>query len=170
VITFDQSNQLTIVSEDGKTQWRSRDRFGGTSNFYDTRKKKMDAFRPQDSPPWRTYIPGRILIRDLDGVGIPQLIVNKNEFTTGQFFERVRSYEKGEIFNLVWEEDRLVPNWKTREIDGYLADYQVKDADNDGEVDLVVAVVGLASSIGDDSVSAILSRKKVSNILFFKLF
>ena len=170
VITFDQSNQLTIVSEDGKTQWRSRDRFGGTSNFYDTRKKKVDAFRPQDSPSWRTYIPGRILIRDLDGVGIPQLIVNKNEFTTGQFFERVRSYEKGEIFNLVWEEDRLVPNWKTREIDGYLADYQVKDADNDGEVDLVVAVVGLASSIGDDSVSAILSRKKVSNILFFKLF
>ena len=170
VITFDQSNQLTIVSEDGKTQWRSRDRFGGTSNFYDTRKKKVDAFRPQDSPPWRTYIPGRILIRDLDGVGIPQLIVNKNEFTTGQFFERVRSYEKGEIFNLVWEEDSLVPNWKTREIDGYIADYQVKDADNDGDVELVVALVSPPTSISDEGISAALSRKKVSNILFFKLF
>jgi len=170
VITFDQSNQLTIVSDDGKTQWRGRDRFGGTSNFYDTRKKKADGFRPQDAPPWRTYIPGRILIRDLNGDGTPQLIVNKNEFTTGQFFERVRSYEKGEIFNLVWEEDRLVPNWKTREIDGYIADYQVKDADNNGDVELVVAVVLPAASISDEGVSAVLSGKKRSNILFFKLF
>ena len=170
IISFDQTNKLTIVSEDGKTQWRSRDSFGGSSTFYETRKKKADGFRPQDAPAWRTYIPGRILVRDLDGVGIPQLVVNKNEFTTGQLFERVRSYEKGEILNLAWDEDRLIPNWKTRDINGYIADYQVKDADNDGEVDLVVAVVGPAPSISDEGIAAVLTRKKVSNILFFKLF
>jgi len=170
IIFFDQTNKLTIVSEDGKTQWRSRDSFGGTSNFYDTRKKQDLAFHPGDAPSWRTYIPGRILVRDLNGDGIQQLIVNKNEFTTGQFIERLRSYEKGEIINLVWEEDRLVPNWKTREIDGYIADYQVKDADNDGEVDLVVAVVSPAPPILEEGIIANLSRKKTSNILFFKLF
>ncbi len=170
IISFNQLNQLTIVSEDGKTQWRSRDSFGGTSTFYDTRKKADPVYRPGDAPSWRTYIPGRILIRDLNGDGIPQLIVNKNEFTTGRFFERVRSYEKGEIVNLVWEEDRLIPNWKTREIDGYIADYQVKDADNDGEVELVVAVVSPAPSMTDEGIIATLSRKKTSNILFFKLF
>jgi TolB-like protein len=170
IISFDQTNKLTIVSEDGKTQWRSRDSFGGSSAFYDTRKKKADGFRPQDAPPWRTYIPGRILVKDLDGVGIPQLIVNKNEFATGQLFERIRSYEKGEIFNLVWEEDRLIPNWKTREIDGYIADFQVKDADNDGEVELVVAVVSPPAPITDEGILTALTRKKTSNILFFKLY
>lgn len=170
IISFDQSDRLTIVSDDGKTQWRSRDRFGGTSNFYDTRKKLDPVFRPSDAPSWRTYIPGRILIRDLSGDGIPQLIVNKNEFTTGMFFERARSYEKGEIFNLVWEEDRLIPNWKTREIEGYIADYQVKDADNDGDVDLVVAVVSAPTPITEEGIIASLSRKKTSNIFFFKLF
>ncbi len=169
VITFDQSSRLTIVSDDGKTQWKSRDRFGGTSNFYDTRKKLDPVFRPSDAPSWRTYIPGRILIRDLNGDGIPQLIVNKNEFTT-QLFEKVRTYEKGEVFNLVWEEDRLIPNWKTREIEGYIADYQVKDADNDGNVDLVVAVVSPPAPISEEGILASLSRKKTSNILFFKLF
>lgn len=86
------------------------------------------------------------------------------------FFERARSYEKGEIFNLVWEEDRLIPNWKTREIEGYIADYQVKDADNDGDVDLVVAVVSAPTPITEEGIIASLSRKKTSNIFFFKLF
>jgi len=169
-ISFNQSDQLTIVSADGKAQWRSRDRFGGTSNFYDTRKKKEDAFHFEDSPPWRTYIPGRILARDLNGDGISQLIVNRNEFKTGQLFQRVRSYEKGEIHNLVWEEDRLTTNWKTRELDGYIADYQVKDADNDGDVELVVAVVLPPSSISDEGIVGALSRKKTSNIFFYKLY
>ncbi len=170
IISLDKLNNLAIVSEDGKTQWRSRDSFGGTSNFYDTRKKRDPIYRPGDAPAWRTFIPGRVLIRDLEGTGIPQLIVNKNQFTTGQLFDRLRSYDKGEVFDLVWEEDRLVPNWKTREIDGYIADYQVKDADNDGEMDLVVAVVSPAVSITDDGIAAALSAKKISNILFFKLF
>jgi len=170
IISFDKTNNLTIASEDGKTKWRSKDSFGGSSNFYDTRKKWDPVYKPTDAVPWRTYIPGRILIRDLDGVGIPQLIVNKNAITTGKVFDRVRSYDSGEIFDLVWDEDRLVPNWKTREIDGYIADYQVKDADNDGEVDLVLAVVLPPPSISEDGIVATFARKKMSQILFFKLF
>ncbi len=170
IISFDKTNCLNIISEKGKTQWRSRDNFGGSNNFYDTRKKWEPVYKPTDVIPWRTYIPGRILVRDLDGTGTPQLVVNKNQFTTGQLFDRVRSYDKGEILNLVWDEDRLIPNWKTREIDGYIADYQVKDADNDGEVDLVVAVVSPAVSIPDEGIITALSKKKTSNILFFKLY
>ena len=170
IISFNQSNQLAIVSADGKTQWRSTDSFGGTSNFYDTRKKKDITFRPSDAPPWRTYIPGRILVKDLNGDGTSQVIVNKNAFTTGKLIDKVRMYEKGEVFDLIWDEDRLIPNWKTREIGGYIADYQVKDADNDGEVELVVAVVSPAPSITDEGILGILPRKKTSNILFFKLF
>ena len=44
---------------------------------------------------------------------------------------------------------------------GYIADFQVKDADNDGEEELVVAVV---------DTGAMFDRKATSNILFFKLF
>jgi hypothetical protein len=168
MIIFDLSNRLTIVSDDGKTQWRSKDRFGGTSNYYDTRKKSDPVFRPGSAPSWRTYIPGRILIRDLNGDGIPQVIVNKNEFSTGQFIEKVRAYERGEIYDLIWEEDQLTTNWKSREINGYIADYQVKDADNDGNDELVVAVV--VSAVTEEGITGILSKKKRSNILFFKLF
>ena len=54
-----------------------------------------------------------------------------------------------------------VTNWKTREIKGYITDFQLKDADNDGEEDLVVAVV---------DTGGMFDRKATSNILFFKLF
>jgi hypothetical protein len=168
IIFLDKFDRLNIFSEDGKRQWKSRDRFGGTNNFYDTRRKYDTGFKPQDAPPWRVFIPGRILIRDLTGDGIPQIIVNKNEFISGSLSERVKVYEKGEINGLIWEEDTLMPSWKTREIKGYIADYQVRDVDNDGNDELVVAVVTPFES--EEGVSGLLSHKSRSNIYFFKLY
>ena len=171
MIAFDKFDRLNIFSEDGKGKggWKSSDRFGGTTNFYDTKKKADLAFRPGDAPPWRVFIPGRILIRDLNGDGTPsQIIVNKNEFSSGRLSDRIRTYEKGEIQCLIWEEDTLIPSWKTREIKGYIADYQVKDVDNDGNVELVVAVSAPIES--EEGITGILSRKMRSNIYFFKLY
>jgi len=165
MITLDSiDNRVRIFSEDGKVQWKSTDRFGGTNNSYDTKKKWDPAYKPTDAVAMRVYIPARILARDLNGEGIPQVIINKNEFGTGNTFRRLRSYEKGEIYNLIWEEDSLTTNWKTREIKGYIADYQIGDADNDGNAELVVAVVAPAADEG------ILSRKSKSNLYFYKLF
>ncbi len=55
----------------------------------------------------------------------------------------------------------LAENWRTREIPGYIADYQVEDFDNDGERELVVAMV---------SPSQFLKKSTGSQILFFELF
>jgi TolB-like protein len=166
IISLDQQDHLNVLSSDkGKVLWRSGDKFGGTSNFYDSTKKKDPKFRPNEAPPLRVYIPARILVRDLDGDGVPEVIVNKNEFASGTFLERVRVYDKAEIANLIWDESALTTNWKTREIKGYVADYQIRDVDNDGEEELVVAVVA-----PPEDTTGLLSKKTRSNILFFKLF
>lgn len=168
MIAFDKFDRLNIFTEDGKGRWKSSDRFGGTTNFYDTKKKADLAFRPGDAPPWRVFIPGRILVRDLYRDGTPpQIIVNKNEFSS-RLSDRMRSYEKGEIRGLVWEEDDLMASWKTREIKGYIADYQVKDVENDGKEELVVAVSAPPES--EEGITGFLSRKERSNIYFFKLY
>jgi TolB-like protein len=169
VIAFDRFDRLNIFSEDGKGKWRSSSRFGGTNNFYDTKRKADPAFRPGEAPPWRVFIPGRILVRDLYRDGTPpQIIVNKNEFSQ-RLSERIKSYEKGEIQGLVWEEEEdLTAIWKTREMKGYIADYQVKDVENDGNDELVVAVALPPTS--EEGISGLLSRKERSNIYFFKLY
>jgi TolB-like protein len=164
-ITLDQFDRLNVLSENGKIKWKSSDHFGGTDIFYDTKRKKRDDYR--DDTPWRVYIPGRILVKDLNGEGIPQVIVNKNELVT-RIIERSRMFETGEIHGLIWEESGLVSDWKTRALRNYVADFQVKDADNDGNEELVVAVVG--SEETGEGISGLLSKKTVSNIFFFKLF
>ncbi len=63
--------------------------------------------------------------------------------------------------NLIWEENNLVTDWKTQEINGYITDYQIRDVDNDGEEELVVALI---------NPSGALDTKSTSNILFFKLY
>jgi len=165
VITLDRFDRLNILSEAGKTLWNSADRFGGTNNFYET--KKMWYYDYREKYPWRVYIPGRILIKDLEGDGIPQVIVNKNEPTT-RLFERARSYESGEIQCLIWDQPNLETSWKTRSFKGYIPDFQVKDVNNDGNEELVFAVVGPDET--GEGISGVLSDKKISNIYFFKLF
>ena len=159
-LILDDFSRLRIVDSKGNYAWSSGDHLGGTNNYYETTKKKEEPYRPKDSPPWRVYVPGRILVRDLDGDGTNEVIINKNDSSTYGVFSRIRSFEKGEIHDLVWEENVFVTNWKTREIAGYIADFQVRDIDNDGENELVVAVV---------NPSGPLDRKSTSNILFFKL-
>ncbi len=159
-VILEDSERLNIVSADGKFSWRSRVLYGGTNNFYETKKKRDPAWGSGGGPDWRVYIPGRIIAKDLDGDGLKEVIINKNH-RSSKLSDRVRSYEMGEIYSLVWQDGYLDTQWKTREINGYISDFQVKDVDNDGEEELVVAVVDLGT---------IAERKVTSNILFFKLF
>ncbi|HEX7400809.1 MAG TPA: hypothetical protein VF369_01400, partial [candidate division Zixibacteria bacterium] len=85
----------------------------------------------------------------------------RNSVSTLRLLERVRWFDRGGIHNLVWEENALTTNWKTREIEGYISDFQVKDADNDGEPELVVSVI---------DPGGVSTRTGTSKIYFYKLF
>jgi hypothetical protein len=159
-VILEDSDHLSIVSADGKFSWRSRVRYGGTKNYYDTKKKPKDpGDYPTEGPGWRVFIPGRIIAKDLDGDGLKEVIINRNQ-RTSRLTDRTRNFDMGEIYSLVWQEGYLDTQWKTREINGYISDFQLRDVDNDGDEELVVAVVDLGS----------ISEKVTSNILFFKLF
>ena len=153
-LIIDEFGKLRFLGPKGDYIWTSSDRFGGTDNFYETKKKKIEVYNQNDSPAFRVYIPGRILVRDLDGDGTHELIINKNTGNAASF-ERAKTFEKGEVFNMVWDENIFLKNWQTREVTGYIADYQVRDADNDGRDELVVAIVNPGG--------------KTSNIFFYKL-
>jgi hypothetical protein len=161
LIVLDDWERLRIVAPDGKDLWSSKERYGGGINFYDTEKKRDTDRDRVNPPPWRVYIPGRILIRDLDGDGLNEVIINKNDTSAPIHFSRIRSFDSGEIYNLVWQDGTLATNWKTKKIDGYISDFQVKDVDNDGEAELVVSVVDLGG---------IITRTGTSKIYFYKLF
>ncbi|MDO9514876.1 MAG: hypothetical protein Q7J01_02075, partial [Syntrophales bacterium] len=47
----------------------------------------------------------------------------------------------------------MAENWRTKKIQGYVADYQIKDIDNDGK-DEVVLAVGLGTSLTRSAIVA----------------
>jgi TolB-like protein len=161
LIVLDDLERLRIVAPDGKYLWSSKEHFGGTNNSYDTRKKQDMAYYRGGLPlDWRVYIPGRVLVKDLDGDGISEVIINKNTSSGTRLFDKARSFDKGEIYNLIWDDGNFATNWRTKEINGYISDFQVKDVDNDGDEELVVAVVDVGG----------VTKKSTSNIFFYKLF
>jgi len=163
IFQVDESGQFRMFSSDGKFIWKGKGDWGGTNNFYETLKKRDDVYRGGLAPAWRVYIPGRIVVKDLDGDGLSEIIINKNQLSGLGLLEKTKSFSSGEVHNLVWEQDMLLSTWKTREVDGYIADYQVKDADNDGNDDLVAA-------IAESHTSGAVGGKGTSYIMFFKLF
>jgi TolB-like protein len=163
-VVLDLMDYISIYTAEGKEVYRGRDRFGGTNNFYDTQKKRYEVYPSSNTVPYRVFLPGRIVIKKNVGEGTSEVIVNRNDFGAS-LFERVKIIDKAEIHDLVWEEKHLVTNWKTKEIKGYIADYQLKDVANTGSEELVVAVVVPA----EGGVAAAFSRKTESVIMFFKL-
>jgi TolB-like protein len=158
-VVLNELDRLNLVTPDGKTIYTSRDHFGGTDIFYDTYAKRDIQYRPSDNISTRVFVQGRILVRDLDKDGLDEVIINKNESSLS-IMEKAKSYEKGAIVNLVWAEGSLVQNWSTSQLNGYITDYQIRDVDNDGEEELVVALVTPGGG---------LAGKPTSTILFFKL-
>jgi len=168
LIAIEDSGQLRIMSpdkrkNDKKSSWTSGENYGGTINFYDNeaKRKLWEATKALGTTNWRVYIPGRILIKDLDGNGSNEVIVNRNTSPTLAIADKARFFKKGEIHDLVWDGGTLTTNWKTKEINGYISDFQIKDVDNDGNEEMVVSVMDLGK---------ILDRQSESQILFFKLF
>jgi hypothetical protein len=70
-----------------------------------------------------------------------ELIVVKNSSATGRAFKNTTFFNSSEIYNLEWDGLGLAEDWRAGKINGYVADYQFKDIDNDGQNEVVIALV-----------------------------
>jgi TolB-like protein len=117
--------------------WKSDDVFGGSNNYFDLTASQQQSTRIQYKP----YVNMRLLAHDVNKDGRKELIVVKNHSTVGRVFQNLRAFTSSEIYDLEWNGMGFVENWKTKKIQGYVADYQIKDIDNDGNPDVVLLVI-----------------------------
>lgn len=143
-VQLNKFNHLNIVGLDGKSQWNTKEYWGGTVNYFNTREKEERIEKGGDVTELEegeVYIQPRIFITDLNHDGSYEVLINKNISETMNLSPKFRLYETSEIYNLSWDGINLSENWQSRLIDGYIADYQLKDVDSDGIDELIVAVV-----------------------------
>jgi len=117
--------------------WKSNEEFGGSKNYFNHNRQKSHI----DYNDEKAFVNLRIISYDANMDGKKELIIVKNISATGSLFKNLRMFISGKIYDLEWDGSKLAENWKTKEINGYIADYQLKDLDNDGQAEIVLALV-----------------------------
>jgi TolB-like protein len=127
-------DHIQIIDSSGERIWDSPERYGGSMLFWDA--------------PWddrgqvenKKYFPLRLVVWQNTANKESQVIAIKNHDVTDRKLE-FRFFTKTHIEAFTWDGLGLRPIWKTRTIKGYIQDYTVGDFDNDGQDELVAALV-----------------------------
>lgn len=152
VITFDTNDYLRIYEKTNKLLihlqtvmgspellWRSDEVYGGSNSIF------TPAFaagtRSMADTPDSIYMNPRILTYDLNKDGKKEVIVIKNISAMGRVLKNMPLFTSSEVYNLEWDGIGLAEVWRTKKISGYVADYQIRDIDNDGQDEIVMALV-----------------------------
>ncbi len=130
-------SKAQLLDGEGKTQWKSGDDLGGSNNYIDRPNVYADRRGAPDIFPRRIYLPPRVITKDLDGDGIDEAVAVVNKFSAGKHIEKVRVSDKGYVVGLTWDGMSLAQAWRTQDIPGHVADFQLRDVDGDGRDELV---------------------------------
>ncbi|MDW7771314.1 MAG: VCBS repeat-containing protein [Desulfobulbaceae bacterium] len=135
IVALDNSFKL-MVYQGGTMVWRSQERFGGTRRFLGgypdmkagTRPLRSDIVDGIGDQYQETYVPSRIIVSDVDNDGNDDLIINRNPDTLTTVAPRLVQYPNGTLVGLKWNGIGLEEIWRTRKIDGYVIEYEVKSS------------------------------------------
>ncbi|MDM7988007.1 MAG: VCBS repeat-containing protein [Smithella sp.] len=131
--------------------WKSDEVYGGSNNYFENIDKKNPDDRGKSA-----YVNLRILSYDTNKDGKKELIIVKNLSSVGRIFKHFKLFTSCEIYNLQWDGMGMAENWRTKKINGYVADYCLKDVDNDGQPEIVLALnLNVGVSIKEKSVIVI---------------
>lgn len=141
LVLVDANDKLRLFDDKGKMKWMSKDQFGGSQRAREEIDGRIAPSEQANVTAKMAYAPLRIVVRDLNQDNQTEILINRNTEAFGKVLDRLRIYTGGEVHNLVWDGLTLTTSWNTRKFDGYVADFQVKDIDNDGQDELVIALV-----------------------------
>lgn len=134
-------SKIDFVGGSDDLIWKSDDIYGSATNYFDYTAGVIGGYNPDDEEEKeKAYIKIRILTSDTNKDGKKEVIIVKNYGLMGKLLRGVGSFSRTEIYDLEWDGLGLTEKWKTKKIQGHVADYQIEDIDNDGKKEIVLIV------------------------------
>lgn len=118
MIAINRANNLQVYDETGRLLWTDPGQYGGSSNYLGT---MATAARSNT----RIYVPPKIVVHDVSGDGIADVVVGKNRMKVVKYFKRYRYFEGSSIVAFNWQQGKLVPLWETKKLPDYTVACQV---------------------------------------------
>jgi len=140
-VVLDEDDRLRLLTPDGKRQWLSEDKYGGTTLHYLPPAKALGDINA------KTYLPVRIRTADLDGNGKLEVLAIQNHDRARRLMIQQRIFSTGRIEALVWDGLGLAPAWQTRQLSGRIQDFAIGDFDNDGVNELLIGIVSKEGAV-----------------------
>jgi len=135
IVAFDRDDRIRVFDPSGKEEWKSADKYGGSTLYYGgDRTDQGDVENP-------IYLPMRLLAMAPEKDGKTRVLAVKNHDVAGGRLEKFRSFNESQIMAFFWDGLGLTAEWRTRKITGSIRDFAVGDFDNDGADELVAAVI-----------------------------
>lgn len=126
VVAISNNNRLLLYDTVGNVRWSSPEIFGASNNFFGTRTSVNNAASADTETTW---VRTRIVVADLDGDTINDILVGRNRLETVTFMPNLRYFEGSSLAAFKWDRASLVRLWETKKIPGYITNYQVLGAD-----------------------------------------
>ena len=133
-ISYRENDHIRIIDPSGNALWDSPERFGGSMMYYDAPLEDRGQVENKQ------YFPMRLVVWQNLAKEESEVIAVKNHDITNRKLA-YRKFTKTHIEAFSWDGVGLRPNWKTRTMTGYIPDYSVGDYDNDGQDELIAALI-----------------------------
>ena len=133
-------DRIDVLGESEASLWKSDEVFGGSNNYFDRTMSQLSPANPEDKDKM-PYVNLRIINCGIGKEGRAELIIARNFSQERRWFENLRLFTSGEIYGMEWDGLGFAEKWRTKKIQGYVADYQIKNIDNNGKPEVVMALV-----------------------------
>jgi hypothetical protein len=134
-VAYKEGDRIQIIDSSGKNLWDNRERFGGSMLYASIPWE----YRGQVLNKW--YYPLRLVVWHNKAKKESEVIAVQNHEVTSSTLEQFRYFSRTHIAGFTWDGVGLGPSWKTRQLTGYIQDFTVGDFDNDGQDELIAALI-----------------------------
>jgi len=135
IAAYDPGDHIRVFDEAGKEESKSAGVYGGSTLY------TLGNIDDQGQTERPIYLPMRLMALKPDKDGKSQVLAVRNFDIGDRKIEKFRSFNEAQIIGFGWDGLGLQPEWRTRKMTGCIRDFALGDFDNDGELEMVCAIV-----------------------------